>query len=147
MAEHEEHHGADHKHDHGEEHHAPPGVGQYLVVFGLLCVLTLCSILIAAFLMETPSIAWTGMMAVSCGKAMLVIMFFMHLKWEANWKYVLTVPATVMSVLIALALVPDIALRTWKYSQSRWLHAAEGSDHSEVSSGADETDAAGEGDH
>ena len=37
------------------------------------------------------------MMAVSCTKAMLVIMFFMHLKWEANWKWVLTVPASVMS--------------------------------------------------
>ena len=33
------------------------------------------------------------MMAVSCTKAMLVILFFMHVKYEANWKYVLTIPA------------------------------------------------------
>ena len=32
------------------------------------------------------------MMAVSCTKAMLVILFFMHVKYEANWKYVLTIP-------------------------------------------------------
>ena len=40
------------------------------------------------------------MMAVSCTKAMLVIMFFMHLLWEANWKWVLTIPATFMSMFL-----------------------------------------------
>ena len=35
---------------------------------------------------------WAFMMAVSCTKAMLVILFFMHVKYEANWKYVLTIP-------------------------------------------------------
>ena len=49
-------------------------------------------------------------MAVSCTKAMLVILFFMHLKWEANWKWVLTVPASLMSMLLVLALVPDVGL-------------------------------------
>ncbi len=33
------------------------------------------------------------MMAVSCTKAMLVILFFMHVLYEANWKFVLTIPA------------------------------------------------------
>ena len=31
---------------------------------------------------------------------MLVIMFFMHLMWEANWKYVLTIPASMMSIFL-----------------------------------------------
>ena len=39
-----------------------------------------------------PQIGWAFMMAVSCTKAMLVILFFMHVKYEANWKYVLTIP-------------------------------------------------------
>ncbi len=51
------------------------------------------------------------MMAVSCSKAMLVILFFMHVKYEANWKYVLTIPASIMSVFLVLALVPDVGLR------------------------------------
>ena len=51
------------------------------------------------------------MMAVSCTKAMLVILFFMHVKYEANWKYVLTIPASMMSIFLMLALVPDVGLR------------------------------------
>ena len=51
------------------------------------------------------------MMAISCTKAMLVIMFFMHLLWEANWKWVLTIPATFMSIFLMLMLVPDIGWR------------------------------------
>jgi cytochrome c oxidase subunit 4 len=74
--------------------------------------------------MDTPTIGMAGMIAVSCGKAMLVILFFMHLKWEANWKYVLTVPASIMSIFLMLMLVPDVGRRTRYYAESRWLHAA-----------------------
>lgn len=65
------------------------------------------------------------MMAVSCTKAMLVIMFFMHLKWEANWKWVLTVPASIVSALLIFALVPDVGLRMRHASHERMIYAAE----------------------
>jgi cytochrome c oxidase subunit 4 len=52
------------------------------------------------------------------------MLFFMHLIWEANWKYVLTVPASIMSVFLLLMLFPDVRFRTYKYSEERWLHAA-----------------------
>ena len=121
----DEHHSA--SHEHGEhEHHG--GLGIYLMVAVALCVLTACSF-------WTYSDYWPGwldddaikrlfMMAVSCTKAMLVIMVFMHLFWEANWKWVLTIPATCMSIFLGLALVPDIGLRMRHASQERWLHAA-----------------------
>ena len=64
-------------------------------------------------------------MGVSCVKAMLVILFFMHLLWEANWKYVLTVPAAMMSCFLLLMLVPDIGLRGTVYSEERTIFAAE----------------------
>jgi cytochrome c oxidase subunit 4 len=64
------------------------------------------------------------MMAVSCAKAMLVILFFMHMLWEANWKYVLTIPASMMSIFLLLMLVPDIGRRTDRYSEERWLYSA-----------------------
>jgi hypothetical protein len=60
---------------------------------------------------ESVAIKRLWMMAVSCTKAMLVILFFMHLKWEANWKWILTVPASLMSMLLVFALVPDVGLR------------------------------------
>ena len=74
---------------------------------------------------DTPSVGWAFMMAVSCTKALLVMLFFMHLLWEANWKYVLTVPAAMMSVFLVLMLVPDVGLRTRNYSEQRWLQTAE----------------------
>jgi cytochrome c oxidase subunit 4 len=76
------------------------------------------------------------MMAVSCTKAMLVIMFFMHLLWEANWKWVLTIPASFMSIFLMLMLVPDIGWRQnngfARYSDDRLLYAAD-PPHSEES--------------
>lgn len=129
----------DSKHDHGDndehghEHDAGDhdagghgGVGKYIAVFFALCGLTLISYLVgnsATLREKTPGIMWAMMMAVSCAKASLVILFFMHLKWEANWKYVLTVPASIMSIFLMLMLIPDIGLRTRWYAEERWLYA------------------------
>ncbi len=115
-------------HDEHDELHAPPGSGKYWAVFISLVVLTFLSFAVgnSAYLRDNaPQVMWAAMMAVSCAKAMLVILFFMHLKWEANWKYVLTVPASIMSVFLLLMLIPDIGLRTRNYADDRWLYAAE----------------------
>jgi len=74
---------------------------------------------------NSPGTMWAMMMAVSCAKAMLVILFFMHLMWEANWKYVLTIPSAMMSIFLLLMLVPDIGRRTDRYSEERWLYSAQ----------------------
>jgi cytochrome c oxidase subunit 4 len=68
------------------------------------------------------------MMAVSCIKAMLVILVFMHVWWEANWKYVLTIPAAMMALFLGIMLIPDVGLRNRMVSQERALHMARGSD-------------------
>jgi cytochrome c oxidase subunit 4 len=49
----------------------------------------------------------------------------MHLEWEANWKWVLTVPASLMSMLLVFALVPDIGRRMRYASHERMVYAAE----------------------
>jgi cytochrome c oxidase subunit IV len=109
-----------------EEH---GGVGKYLLVFVALCFLTTCSFFTySSYWPFSKEVAWAFMMAVSCTKAMLVIMFFMHLFWEANWKWVLTIPASFMSIFLMLMLVPDIGMRQnngyERYSRERWLYAA-----------------------
>jgi cytochrome c oxidase subunit 4 len=109
-------------HDHG---HA--GVGKYVLVFIALCVLTAVSFAVGnseQLRHNSPGTMWAMMMAVSCAKAMLVILFFMHMLWEANWKYVLTIPASMMSLFLLLMLVPDIGRRTDRYSEERWLYSA-----------------------
>ncbi len=110
------------------KHEQHGGLSQYIAVFIALCVLTAISFAVGnsqSLRQNSPGIMIAMMMAVSCAKALLVILFFMHLKWEANWKYVLTIPASLMSLFLVLMLVPDIGRRTRVYSEERLLHAAE----------------------
>jgi cytochrome c oxidase subunit IV len=112
--------------DHGHDNHE--GIAKYIYVFIALCVLTSASFFTYSSLWPfhaQPKIGWAFMMAVSCTKAMLVILFFMHVKYEANWKYVLTIPAAFMSMFLILALVPDVGLRGHWVSEERELYMAE----------------------
>jgi cytochrome c oxidase subunit 4 len=116
---------ASHAHEHHEDHGS---LSTYIAVFGALLVLTAISFAVGnwGYMKErAPGVIWAFMMAVSVAKALLVILFFMHLKWEANWKYVLTIPCCIMSVFLVLMLVPDIGRRTRYYTEERWTHATE----------------------
>jgi cytochrome c oxidase subunit 4 len=65
------------------EHHAPGGLMKYLAVFAALLVLTAISFAVGSsqsLRENSPGVMMAMMMAVSCAKAMLVILFFMHLK-------------------------------------------------------------------
>jgi cytochrome c oxidase subunit 4 len=130
-APHDHHDAEGHHDDHGGDHGSHGGIGQYLAVFAALCVLTTMSFLTDSSVWpwrDEPHVGWAFMMAVSCTKAMLVVLFFMHVFWEANWKYVLTIPAAMMAIFLALMLVPDIGMRNRMVSQERALHMARGSD-------------------
>lgn len=113
-----------------EGDHGHGGLGKYILVFFALCFLTLVSFGTAHFMMgpeahgATQVVGRMVMIAVSCCKALLVMLFFMHLIWEANWKYVLTIPASIMSIFLLLMLCPDILGRTRHYAEERWLYAA-----------------------
>ena len=117
--------------EHGLHDHGHGGVGKYLLVFLALCFLTTMSFLTYSPLWpwrDEPQVGWAFMMAVSCTKAMLVVLFFMHVLWEANWKYVLTIPAAMMALFLGIMLVPDIGMRNRMVSQERALHMARPSD-------------------
>ncbi|MEM8945623.1 MAG: cytochrome C oxidase subunit IV family protein [Planctomycetota bacterium] len=112
-------------HDGHEEH---SHTALFMGVFFALCILTTFSFLTYFDFWRTNvpvGVSRAFMMAVSCTKAMLVIMFFMHLKWEANWKWVLTAPVIFMSALLVFALVPDVGLRMRYASHERMIYAAE----------------------
>jgi cytochrome c oxidase subunit 4 len=124
-------------HEHaGHDDHG--GIAKYVYVFLALCVLTTMSFFTYSRFWpwhETPAVGRMFMTAVSCTKAMLVILFFMHVRYEANWKYVLTIPASIMSVFLCLALVPDIGARMHglfgyhgRYSAERREHTGRGED-------------------
>lgn len=124
-------HGDAHADGHGDDHGSHGGIGQYLAVFAALCALTTMSFLTYSSVWpwrDEPHVGWAFMMAVSCTKAMLVVLFFMHVLWEANWKYVLTIPAAMMAIFLALMLIPDVGMRNRMAAQERVLHMARPSD-------------------
>ncbi len=125
----DERHHDQHGEHHGGEHHG--GLGTYLAVFLALCGLTTLSFFTYSPYWpwrDEPQVGWAFMMAVSCTKAMLVVLFFMHVLWEANWKYVLTIPAAMMAIFLVIMLIPDIGMRSRMVSQERLLYMAKPSD-------------------
>jgi cytochrome c oxidase subunit 4 len=131
----------------GHDDHAHGGIGTSIAVFIALCFLTTMSFLTYSSAWpwrDQPQVGWAFMMAVSCTKAMLVVLFFMHVWWEANWKYVLTIPAAMMALFLVIMLVPDIGLRNRMVSQERAIHMARPSDRLLLERAGDTGQTAGE---
>lgn len=85
----------------------------YLVIFLVLCGCTAVSVALDLLALNKP-VTIVLVLAVACAKAMCVMMFFMHLKFEGNWKYVLLAPTTILAIGLPLALLPDIGVRYYQ---------------------------------
>ena len=96
-------------HHAGGEHHSV----NYMRVFYALIVLTgielLCSLIPAS--MRGFMIFLLLVLAVA--KAVLVAMYFMHLKFEGRWKHVAVIPPLILAAVLVFALMPDIAFPGW----------------------------------
>lgn len=90
---------------HDEHSHPHP---KYALIFAALCVFTLISIL--ADVVHLPwGVKVVAVLSVATCKALCVMAYFMHLKFERAWKYVLLAPTTILALGVPLALMPDIA--------------------------------------
>lgn len=107
--------------EHDEHDHGPIYIRVFVGLMICTGISTAIGYLISQGMFEGKElIGWGIMLSVSCVKALLVISFFMHLKWERGmWKWVLTIPASIMSLFLILMLVPDIGRRTHYYSDER----------------------------
>ena len=98
---HDDQHGHDDGHGHDAGGHG--GVGKYIAVFFALCGLTAISVYVGSFMpglrQSAPGIMWGAMMAVSCAKASLVILFFMHLKYDKLFHSVVFISAILAAAL------------------------------------------------
>jgi cytochrome c oxidase subunit 4 len=92
---------------HAYAEHAPRV--NYLFIFILLCV---CTVLSAVFdlLPWNRRLVAVLVLAVAVAKAQYVMRYFMHLRFEGRWKYVLLLPTAILACGIPLALAPDIGL-------------------------------------
>jgi cytochrome c oxidase subunit 4 len=129
-------------HDSHDTHHV-----NYLAIFGVLCVCTALSVIFDVIHMD-KGLTIVLVLSVAVTKAMCVMMFFMHLKFEGNWKFVLLAPTTILAIGLPLALFPDVGasyytptapqVTSWadeisEYQESHAKHSEhpEGSDLSE----------------
>jgi cytochrome c oxidase subunit 4 len=93
-----------------EEHAESPHV-RYLLVWVALLVFTLIEYFYAALLKDVFVILLLGLLLWAAIKAGMVGWYFMHLKFEGAWVYLVIIPAFVLATILVLALSPDVAMR------------------------------------
>jgi cytochrome c oxidase subunit 4 len=92
--------------EHAAEAHAP-----YLRVWAALAALTVVEYFYASWFKSWFLFLLLGLLLWAVIKAGLVGWFFMHLKYEGNWVYILIVPAFVLATIFVLALTPDMSMQ------------------------------------
>ena len=113
----------------------------YIKVFVALCVFTVLSALADLAKEASPGVVGVVVLAIAAAKAACVMLFFMHLKWERGWKYVLLAPTTILAIGFPIALMPDIG---WSYYHRVPTETMIEAGHDNDSHGATATD---NGDH
>lgn len=97
------------------ESHAP-----YMKVFWSLLVLTILEYAYARFFeSKLPFVSLVaGLMVLALTKAFLVGWFFMHLKFEGRWVYLMLVPVCLLATFVVLGLAPDMAFHQAGFFES-----------------------------
>ncbi len=88
--------------EHQQEAHAP-----YLLVWLWLGILTGIEYFYAAGFQGFFLILLAGLLVLAGIKAGLVGWYFMHLKFEGKWVYLLILPVVILATILVLALLPD----------------------------------------
>ncbi|QDU01201.1 hypothetical protein V6x_08800 [Gimesia chilikensis] len=97
---------------------AHPASSIYTKIFYALCFCTVLSIVFDIIdLREKDVVGIKGVillaflvLAVACAKALFVLIYFMHLKFEGKWKYVLLSPTIILAMGLTIAMTPDIGI-------------------------------------
>ena len=88
------------------ESHAP-----YIKVWAILAILTLVEYFYAMIFKDHFLFLVLGLVSLALVKAGMVGWYFMHLKFERKWVYLLIIPACVMAVFLTLMLCPDMVMK------------------------------------
>lgn len=87
------------------QHTAP-----YFAVFIALCVCTFLSVAADIYRPDSRLLLIVIVLSIATAKALFVMAYFMHLKFEGKWKFVLLAPTIILACGIPLALTPDIGV-------------------------------------
>jgi cytochrome c oxidase subunit IV len=85
----------------------------YMIVALALAICTISSFAFNGMMrseMISPVTSFLLILSVAILKAVLVAMFFMHLKWDWSTLYFLIVPAFILGAMMMMVLMPDILI-------------------------------------
>ena len=78
----------------------------YLLIFIALCICTALSVVADIIHLDNKILLITIVLAIATAKALFVMTYFMHLKFEGAWKFVLLAPTMILAMGLPLALLP-----------------------------------------
>lgn len=118
-----------------EEHHHPPYKFIFLILIGctaLSWIADECKDMFPGGALLTFTV-----MAIAGMKASCVMLYFMHLRFERHWKYVLLAPTIILAIGLPLALFPDVAVHYYDVDvpQNPLENRAAGNYHGEAEPG------------
>jgi caa(3)-type oxidase subunit IV len=96
---------------HAAEAHHGPNVRLYLLIGGCLAVFTAVSFIVNYLVQQgtvTPQMGFVIILGVAVCKAVLVAMYFMHLKYDWGRVYFMIVPVLILGTMFVIVLLPDI---------------------------------------
>lgn len=110
---------------HAGDHHGP-SFTSYMAVAAALAVCTAMSFVFNS-LARGESIShltsFLLILGVAIIKATLVILIFMHMKWDWRLLYFLMIPAVIMAMMMTTVLLPDILIGPYKDSEEAFVIA------------------------
>lgn len=104
------------------EVHVGPHVSVYFAIFGALVIFTAVSFVVNAGVKNDyikPHMGFALILGVAVCKAVLVAMFFMHLKFDWPRLYFMIVPVLILGTMMVIVLLPDIVL-WWANNVPLW---------------------------
>jgi cytochrome c oxidase subunit 4 len=104
---------------HSHAHHPSPTFRLYMAVAGALAVVTCVSFAVNGLVTDkhlSPFMGFVIIMGVAVFKAVLVGMYFMHLKYDWGRLYFMIIPAFILATMFMIVLLPDIVV-AWHIDQ------------------------------
>ena len=98
---------------HNSSPHGGTAVQTYFVIFGALAIFTAVSFIVNEGVRHDVLSVYAGfvlILGVAVCKAVLVAMFFMHLKIDWSRLYFVIVPVMLLAVMMIIVLLPDVVL-------------------------------------
>jgi caa(3)-type oxidase subunit IV len=83
-------------------HHIPPRT--YVIVFGWLALLTLMEVVVAAIALPA-GIQISALVIIAVIKAALVILYYMHLRYDSFWYWIFLIIPILFAVLLTRYLI------------------------------------------